>query len=100
MHGWEELAQHVSTAYLTIPEPERATTVAFVTNYGEAARSSSLRADTLATRHLQSQLVLVLGTGATPITTFIRLAEAAKTTSKPTATSHWREFTSAPLHAV
>src|SRR6185436_19588628 len=36
MHGWEELAQDVSKAYVTIPESERATTVAFVSNYGEA----------------------------------------------------------------
>ena len=36
MHGWEELARNVSTAYLSIPEAERPTTVAFVGNYGEA----------------------------------------------------------------
>ncbi len=36
MHGWEELARDVSNAYLTLPETERPTTVAFVMNYGEA----------------------------------------------------------------
>ncbi len=36
MHGWEEMARNVSTAYQTIPESERQNTVAFVTNYGDA----------------------------------------------------------------
>jgi len=36
MFGWEGLAKDVSTVYLTIPEPERPSTVVLTQNYGEA----------------------------------------------------------------
>jgi hypothetical protein len=74
MHGWEELARDVSAAYLTIPEVERGTTVAFVTNYGEAG-ALELYAD----RYVLPRVICnhnsywLWGVGATPITTFVRL---------------------------
>ncbi len=37
MFGWEELARDVSAVYLSLPESERASTVVFARNYGEAA---------------------------------------------------------------
>jgi hypothetical protein len=74
MHGWEELARDVSAVYLTIPEAERSTTVAFVTNYGEAGALE------LYARRYPLPRVICLhnsywlwGVGPTPITTFIRL---------------------------
>jgi len=74
MHGWEELARDVSAAYLTIPEPERRTTVALVTNYGEAGALE------LFARHYPLPRVICnhnsywfWGVGPTPVTTFIRL---------------------------
>jgi Dolichyl-phosphate-mannose-protein mannosyltransferase len=37
MFGWEGLAKDVSAVYLTIPESEKASTVVYARNYGEAA---------------------------------------------------------------
>ena len=77
MHGWEELARDVSAAYLTIPDAERATTVAFVTNYGEAGAL-----EMFATRYELPRVICshnsywMWGVGPTPITTFIRLGGA------------------------
>ena len=36
MFGWEELAQTVSTVYLSLPEHERATARVYASNYGQA----------------------------------------------------------------
>ncbi len=74
MHGWEELAQDVSRVYLTIPEPERKTTVAFVMNYGEAGAL-----ELYAGRYPLPRVICnhnaywFWGVAPTPITTFIRL---------------------------
>jgi hypothetical protein len=74
MHGWEELARDVSAAYLTIPDAERETTVAFVTNYGEAGAL-----ELFAGRYALPRVICnhnsywFWGVGPTPITTFIRL---------------------------
>ena len=74
MHGWEDLAQNVSKASLTIPAPERETTVAFVSNYGEAGAL-----ELLASRYPLPRVICnhnwywFWGVGPTPITTFIRL---------------------------
>lgn len=74
MHGWEELAQNVSKAYLTIPEPERSTTVAFVNNYGEAgALEVYARRYTLPRVICNHNSYWFWGVGQTPVTTFIRL---------------------------
>jgi hypothetical protein len=74
MHGWEELARNVSAAFVTIPEAERATTVAFVTNYGEAA-ALELYADRYPLPRVicNHNAYWFWGTGSAPITTFIRL---------------------------
>lgn len=77
MRGWEGLARDVSAAYLTIPEAERTTTVAFVTNYGEAGAL-----DLYARRYPLPHVICnhnsywLWGVGPTPITTFIRLGGA------------------------
>jgi hypothetical protein len=74
MHGWDELARDVSQVYLTIPEPERATTVAFVTNYGEAGAL-----ELFAHRYPLPRVICnhnsywFWGTGQSAITTYIRL---------------------------
>jgi hypothetical protein len=74
MHGWEELAQNVSKAYVAIPEAERVTTVAFVTNYGEAGAL-----ELYAPRYPLPRVICnhnsywFWGVGPTPVTTFIRL---------------------------
>ncbi len=74
MHGWEDLAQNVSKAYLSIQESERATTVAFVTNYGEAGAL-----ELYARRYPLPRVICnpnsdwFWGVGPTPVTTFIRL---------------------------
>ena len=74
MHGWEDLARDVSGAYLTIPEAERKTTVAFVNNYGEAGAL-----ELFARRYPLPRVICnhnsywLWGVGATPITTFLRL---------------------------
>jgi hypothetical protein len=78
MHGWDELARDVSAAYLTLPEAERATTVAFVTNYGEAGAL-----ELFARRYPLPRVIcnhnaywhwgIDATARATPITTFIRL---------------------------
>jgi hypothetical protein len=74
MHGWDELARDVSAAYLTIPEAERKTTVAFVNNYGEAGAL-----ELFARRYPLPRVICnhnsywFWGVGPTPITTFIRL---------------------------
>ena len=74
MHGWEELARDVSAAYSAIPEAERKTTVAFVSNYGEAGAL-----ELFAVRYALPRVVCnhnsywFWGVGPTPITTFIRL---------------------------
>lgn len=74
MHGWEELARDVSAAYLTIPEAERSTTVAFVTNYGEAgALELYARRYPLPRVVSNHNAYWHWGVGPTPITTFIRL---------------------------
>ncbi len=77
MHGWEELARDVSAAYLTIPEAERRTTVAFVNNYGEAGAL-----EMYAERYPLPRVICnhnsywFWGVGPTPVTTFIRLGGA------------------------
>lgn len=74
MHGWEELARDVSKAYLTIPEAERPTTVAFVTNYGEAGAIEHF-----ASRYPLPRVICnhnsywFWGPGTSPITTYLRL---------------------------
>ncbi len=74
MHGWEDLARNVSKAFLTIPEPERPATVAFVTNYGEAGAL-----ELFARRYPLPRVICIhnsywfWGVGQTPVTTFIRL---------------------------
>jgi hypothetical protein len=74
MHGWEELARDVSAAYLSIPEAERPTTVAFVGNYGEAgALELFARKYPLPRAICSHNSDWFWGVGATPITTFIRL---------------------------
>lgn len=74
MHGWEELAQSVSKAYLTIPQAERKTSVAFVTNYGEAgALEQFARRYPLPRVICNHNAYWFWGVGPTPITTFIRL---------------------------
>jgi len=74
MHGWEELARDVSAAYLSIPEAERPTTVAFVTNYGEAgALELYARKYPLPRVICNHNSYWFWGVGPTPITTFIRL---------------------------
>jgi len=74
MHGWEELAQAVSRAYLTIPEAERSTTVALVTNYGEAgALEFYARRYPLPRVICNHNSCWFWGVGQTPVTTFIRL---------------------------
>ncbi|MFI5182491.1 MAG: ArnT family glycosyltransferase [Thermoanaerobaculia bacterium] len=74
MHGWEELAEDVSRAYRTIPEAERKTTVAFVTNYGEAgALELYSRKYPLPRVICNHNSYWLWGVGPTPITTFIRL---------------------------
>jgi hypothetical protein len=74
MHGWEELARDVSAAYLTVPEEERKTTVAFVHNYGEAGAlelyASRFPLPRVICNHNSYWL---WGVGATPVTTFVRL---------------------------
>jgi hypothetical protein len=79
MHGWEGLARDVSAAYLTIPEAERTTTVAFVTNYGEAgALELYARRYPLPRVICNHNSYWLWGVGATPITTFIRLGGKRK----------------------
>jgi hypothetical protein len=74
MHGWKELARDVSMAYLTIPEAERKTTVAFVTNYGEAGALELYSGKYPLPRVICNHNSYWLwGVGPTPITTFIRL---------------------------
>lgn len=74
MHGWEDLSRDVSAAYLTIPEGERKTTVAFVNNYGEAgALELFARSYPLPRVICNHNSYWLWGVGATPITTFIRL---------------------------
>ncbi|MBN2362708.1 glycosyltransferase family 39 protein [candidate division WOR-3 bacterium] len=74
MHGWEELAQNVSKAYVSIPDTERATTVVFVTNYGEAGAL-----ELYAHKYLLPRVICnhnsywFWGVGPMPVTTFIRL---------------------------
>jgi hypothetical protein len=72
MHGWEELARNVSAAYLSIPEAERPTTVAFVGNYGEAGALESSRR-TPCPGSSPGTTPRFWGIGDTPITTFLRL---------------------------
>ncbi len=74
MHGWEGLARDVSAAYLTIPEEERRSTVAFVTNYGEAgALELYARRYPLPRVICNHNSYWFWGVGPTPVTTFIRL---------------------------
>jgi hypothetical protein len=74
MHGWEELARNVSAAYLTIPETERPTTVALVSNYGEAgALEHFARRYPLPRVICTHNSYWLWGVGDTGITTFIRL---------------------------
>jgi 4-amino-4-deoxy-L-arabinose transferase-like glycosyltransferase len=74
MNGWEGLARDVSAAYRAIPERERRTTVALVSNYGEAGAL-----ELYAARYDLPRVICThnsywfWGPGATPITTFIRL---------------------------
>ena len=79
MQGWEELARDVSQAYLTIPEPERATTVALVSNYGEAgALELFARRSALPRVICTHNSYWFWGVGPTPVTTFIRLGGDSK----------------------
>jgi len=74
MNGWEELARDVSAAYGTIPERERATTVALVGNYGEAGALELYAARFPLPRVICAHnSYWFWGVGPTPITTFIRL---------------------------
>ena len=74
MQGWEELAQDVSKAYLSIPAAERTTTVALVGNYGEAgALEQYARKYPLPRVICAHNSYWFWGVGDTPITTFIRL---------------------------
>jgi hypothetical protein len=74
MHGWEDLARNVSAVYLSIPEAERPTTVAFVSNYGEAGALEHFAREYPLPRVICGHNSYWLwGTGETPITTFIRL---------------------------
>jgi hypothetical protein len=74
MHGWEGLAGDVSAAYLSVPEAERPTTVAFVTNYGEAgALELYARKYPLPRVICDHNSYWLWGVGTTPVTTFIRL---------------------------
>ena len=74
MHGWEELARNVSAAYLTIPEAERPTTVALLSNYGEAgALEHFARRYPLPRVICTHNSYWLWGVGDTRITTFIRL---------------------------
>ena len=74
MNGWEELARDVSAAYRSIPESERRTTVALVGNYGEAGALELYAARFELPRVIcNHNSYWFWGTGATPITTFIRL---------------------------
>lgn len=36
MHGWEDLAKHVSKVYQSLPDEERKTTLVYCSNYGKA----------------------------------------------------------------
>jgi len=77
MQGWEELAQDVSKAYLSIPAEERTTTVALVSNYGEAgALELYARKYSLPRVICAHNSYWFWGVGETPITTFIRLGGA------------------------
>jgi len=74
MQGWEELAQDVSRAYLSIPAEERSTTVALVSNYGEAgALELYARKYPLPRVICAHNSYWFWGVGDTHITTFIRL---------------------------
>jgi hypothetical protein len=74
MQGWEELAQDVSKAYLSIRAEERTTTVALVGNYGEAgALELYARKYALPRVICAHNSYWFWGVGDTPITTFIRL---------------------------
>jgi hypothetical protein len=74
MNGWEGLARDVSAAYQTIPQSERATTVALLGNYGEAGALELYAARYPLPRVICSHnSYWVWGVGRTPITTFIRL---------------------------
>jgi 4-amino-4-deoxy-L-arabinose transferase-like glycosyltransferase len=74
MHGWEELARNVSAAYLRIPEAERPTTVALVSNYGEAgALEHFARKYALPRVICPHNSYWLWGVGDTRITTFLRL---------------------------
>ena len=74
MHGWEALAKDVSAAYLSLPEAERATTVALPSNCGEAAAL-----ELYATSYPLPRVICghnaywTWGPGPAPITTLIRL---------------------------
>jgi hypothetical protein len=83
MHGWGDLAQNVSKAYLAIPEAERATTVAFVTNYGEAGALELYAHDYPLPRVIcNHNAYWFWGVGRTPVTTFIRLGGTREDYSK------------------
>ena len=74
MQGWEEMAQDVSKAYLSIPAQERSTTVALVGNYGEAgALELYARMYPLPRVICPHNSYWFWGVGDTHITTFIRL---------------------------
>ena len=74
MQGWEELAQDVSRAYLSIPAEERPTTVALVGNYGEAGALELYdRKYPLPRVICAHNSYWFWGMGDTRITTFIRL---------------------------
>jgi hypothetical protein len=78
MQGWEELAREVSAAYLAIPEAERATTVAFVSNYGEAGALQRFAGKyTLPRVICTHNAYWFWGPGPMPVTTFIRLGGEA-----------------------
>lgn len=95
MHGWEELARSVSRVYLTIPEPERRTSVAFVHNYGEAgALELYARRYPLPRVICNHNAYWYWGVGKTPITTFIRLGGAREDYFES-----YREVTPAGVHA-
>jgi hypothetical protein len=74
MQGWQELARDVSAVYLSIPEPERRTTVALVGNYGEAGALELFARDYALPRVISTHNSYWLwGVGEPSPTTFIRL---------------------------
>jgi hypothetical protein len=96
MHGWEEVAQHVSAVYATIPEPERASTVMLVGNYGEAGAIEYYAQTYPLPRVICTHNAYWFwGPGDEPITTFIRLGG-----SREDYTENYGEITPVGVHTA